>query len=129
MKAATLDTQILLGAGGLVDPENAYEGSDQVKARLFETYRHEYEKFEQLHGESTEVMFQCFIVIVNSMKANKSHKHKSGVRKKKNKYALWQAWGFVATLSDIDTASSSSDNYNKSSSSEEEVEYKDYKKQ
>jgi hypothetical protein len=37
---------------------------------LFETYQHEYENFVHLPGESVEVMFRRFTVIVNSMKAN-----------------------------------------------------------
>jgi hypothetical protein len=34
------------------------------------TYRREYENFNHLPGESIDAMFQCFTVIVNSMRAN-----------------------------------------------------------
>ena len=41
-----------------------------VKSRLFEIYRHEYETFSHLPGETTNALFQCFLAIVNKMKAN-----------------------------------------------------------
>jgi hypothetical protein len=42
----------------------------QVQARLFATYRTEYENFTHLPGESIDAMFQRFTVIVNNMRAN-----------------------------------------------------------
>jgi hypothetical protein len=49
---------------------NAHAGNAQVQARLFATYWREYENFTHLLGESIDVMFQRFTVIVNNMKAN-----------------------------------------------------------
>ena len=41
-----------------------------VKSRLFETYRHEYETFSHLPGETTDAFFQRFLATVNKLKAN-----------------------------------------------------------
>jgi hypothetical protein len=48
----------------------AHARNNQVKARLFTTYRREYENFTHLPGESIDTMFQRFTVIVNNMRAN-----------------------------------------------------------
>jgi hypothetical protein len=50
--------------------KNAHAGNAQVQARLFATYRREYENFTNLLSESTDAMFQRFTVIVNNMRAN-----------------------------------------------------------
>jgi hypothetical protein len=50
--------------------KNAHAGNAQVQARLFATYRREYDNFTHLPGESTDAMFQRFTVIVNNMRAN-----------------------------------------------------------
>jgi hypothetical protein len=50
--------------------KNAHARNAQVQARLFATYRREYENFTRLPGESIDAMFQCFTVIVNNMRAN-----------------------------------------------------------
>jgi hypothetical protein len=50
--------------------KNAPAGNAQVQARLFVTYQREYENFTHLPGESIDVMFQRFTVIVNNMRAN-----------------------------------------------------------
>jgi hypothetical protein len=50
--------------------KNAHAGNAQVQARLFATYRREYENFTHLPGESIDAMFQRFTVIVNDMRAN-----------------------------------------------------------
>jgi hypothetical protein len=50
--------------------KNAHAGNVQVQARLFATYRREYENFTHLPGESIDAMFQRFTVIVNNMRAN-----------------------------------------------------------
>jgi hypothetical protein len=50
--------------------KNAHAGNTQVQARLFATYRREYENFTHLLGESIDAMFQRFTVIVNNMMAN-----------------------------------------------------------
>jgi hypothetical protein len=42
----------------------------QVQARMYATYRREYENFTHLPGESIDAMFQRFTVVVNNMKAN-----------------------------------------------------------
>ncbi|XP_022683469.1 uncharacterized protein LOC111257696 [Setaria italica] len=50
--------------------QSFHEGNSQVKARLFETYRREYENFVHLPSESADALFQRFLAIVNKMKAN-----------------------------------------------------------
>jgi hypothetical protein len=50
--------------------KNAHVGNAQVQARLFPTYRREYENFTPLPGESIDAMCQRFTVIVNNMRAN-----------------------------------------------------------
>jgi hypothetical protein len=50
--------------------KNAHAENAQVLARLFATYRREYENFTHLPSESTDAMFQRFTVIVNNMRAN-----------------------------------------------------------
>jgi hypothetical protein len=50
--------------------KNAHAENAQVQARLFATYRREYENFTHLPGESIDAMFQRFTVIVNNMRAN-----------------------------------------------------------
>jgi hypothetical protein len=49
--------------------KNAHAGNAQVQARLFVTYRREYENFTHLPGESIDAMFQRFTVTVNNMRA------------------------------------------------------------
>ena len=48
------------------------ERTVQVKTRLFETYKREYENFSQLDSKSIDAMFSCFQTIVNKMRANKA---------------------------------------------------------
>jgi hypothetical protein len=48
----------------------AHGGDNNVKARLFVSYRMQYENFTQLPGEDIDAMLQRFTVIVNNMKAN-----------------------------------------------------------
>jgi hypothetical protein len=50
--------------------KNAHAGNAQVQARLFATYRREYDNFTHLPSESIDAMFQRFTVIVNSMRDN-----------------------------------------------------------
>jgi hypothetical protein len=50
--------------------KNAHAGNAQVQARLFATYRREYENFTHLPGKSIDAMFERFTVIVNNMRAN-----------------------------------------------------------
>ena len=51
--------------------QSYHEGTTQVKTRLFETYKREYENFSQLDGESIDAMFSRFLMIVNKIRANK----------------------------------------------------------
>jgi hypothetical protein len=53
-----------------VQLKNAHAENAQVQARLFATYRREYENFTHLPGESIDAMFQRSTVIVNNMRAN-----------------------------------------------------------
>jgi hypothetical protein len=48
----------------------AHDGNNQVKARMFVTYRREYENFTHLSCESIDIMFQRFTMIVNNMRAS-----------------------------------------------------------
>jgi hypothetical protein len=45
-------------------------GNAQVQARMYATYRREYENFTHLPGESIVALFQRFTVVVNNMRAN-----------------------------------------------------------
>jgi hypothetical protein len=51
--------------------QSYHEETAQVKTRLYETYKREYENFTQLVGESIDTMFSRFQTIVNKMRANK----------------------------------------------------------
>ncbi|MGZ7907532.1 hypothetical protein, partial [Haemophilus sp. SZY H53] len=48
-----------------------HEGTTQVKSRLYESHKREYENFRHMPGESIESLFARFQVIVNRMRANK----------------------------------------------------------
>jgi hypothetical protein len=48
----------------------AHVGSAQVQARMYATYRREYENFTHLPGESIDALFHRFTVVVNNMRAN-----------------------------------------------------------
>jgi hypothetical protein len=48
----------------------AHVGNAQVQARMYATYRREYENFTHLLGESIDALFQLFTVMVNNMRAN-----------------------------------------------------------
>jgi hypothetical protein len=50
--------------------KNAHAGNVDVQARLYATYRREYENFTHLPGESIDALFQRFMVDVNNMRAN-----------------------------------------------------------
>jgi hypothetical protein len=50
--------------------KEAHVGNAQVQARMYATYRREYENFTHLPGESIEALFQRFTVVVNNMRAN-----------------------------------------------------------
>jgi hypothetical protein len=49
---------------------NAHARNAQAQARLFATYRREYENFTHLLGECIDAMFQRFTLIVNNMRDN-----------------------------------------------------------
>jgi hypothetical protein len=50
--------------------KEAHGGNAQVQARMYATYRREYENFTHLPGESIDAFFQRFMVVVNNMRAN-----------------------------------------------------------
>src|SRR5579883_2009473 len=52
--------------------QSFHEGTNAVKARLFETFRREYENFVQFPGESVETLFSRFQSCVNRMRENNS---------------------------------------------------------
>jgi hypothetical protein len=50
--------------------KEAHVGITQVQARMYATYRREYENFTHLPGESIDALFQRFTLVVNNMRAN-----------------------------------------------------------
>jgi hypothetical protein len=50
--------------------KEAHVGNAQIQARMYATYRREYENFTHLPGESIDALFQRFTVVVNNMRAN-----------------------------------------------------------
>jgi hypothetical protein len=50
--------------------KEAHVGNAQVQARMYGSYRREYENFTHLPGESMDALFQRFTVVVNNMRAN-----------------------------------------------------------
>jgi hypothetical protein len=48
----------------------AHVGNAQVQARMYATYRREYENFTHLPRESIDALFQRFTMVVNNMRAN-----------------------------------------------------------
>jgi hypothetical protein len=50
--------------------KEAHVGNAHVQARMYATYRREYENFTHLPGESINALFQRFTVVVNNMRAN-----------------------------------------------------------
>jgi hypothetical protein len=50
--------------------KEAHVGNAQVQARMYATYRREYEKFIHLPGESIDALFQRFTEVLNNMRAN-----------------------------------------------------------
>jgi hypothetical protein len=50
--------------------KEAHVGNAQVQARMYATYRREYENFTHLLSESIDALFQRFTVVVNNMRAN-----------------------------------------------------------
>jgi hypothetical protein len=50
--------------------KEAHVGNAQVQARMYVTYRREYENSTHLHGESIDALFQKLMVVVNNMRAN-----------------------------------------------------------
>ena len=49
-----------------------HEGTVQVKARLYQSYKREYENFAQKPGESNEDLFGRFQSIINKLRDNKA---------------------------------------------------------
>jgi hypothetical protein len=50
--------------------KEAQVGNAQVQARMYATYRREYENFTHLPGEFIDALFQRFMVVVNNMRVN-----------------------------------------------------------
>jgi hypothetical protein len=50
--------------------KQAHVGNAQVQARMYATYRREYENFTHLPGETIDALFQRFTIVVNNMRAN-----------------------------------------------------------
>jgi hypothetical protein len=52
--------------------KEAHVGNAQVQARMYATYRREYENFTHLPGKSIDALFQRFTVVVSNMRASTS---------------------------------------------------------
>jgi hypothetical protein len=50
--------------------KETHVGNAQVQARMYATYRREYENFTHLPGESINALFQRFTLVVNNTRAN-----------------------------------------------------------
>jgi hypothetical protein len=50
--------------------KEAHVGNAHVQARMYATYRREYDNFTHFPGESIDALFQRFTVVVNNMRAN-----------------------------------------------------------
>jgi hypothetical protein len=50
--------------------KEAHVGNAQVQARMYVTYRREYENFTHLPSEFIDALFQRFTVVVNNIRAN-----------------------------------------------------------
>jgi hypothetical protein len=50
--------------------KEAHVGNARVQARMYATYRREYENFNHLPGESIDALFKRFTGVVNNMRAN-----------------------------------------------------------
>jgi hypothetical protein len=50
--------------------KEAHVGNAQVQARMYATYRREYENFTHLPSESIDALFRRFTMVVNNMRAN-----------------------------------------------------------
>jgi hypothetical protein len=50
--------------------KETHVGNAQVQARMYATYRREYENFTHLPGESIDTLFQRFTVVVNNTRSN-----------------------------------------------------------
>jgi hypothetical protein len=50
--------------------KEAHVGNAQAQARMYVTYRIEYENSTHLPGESIDALFQSFTLVVNNMRAN-----------------------------------------------------------
>jgi hypothetical protein len=50
--------------------KESHVGNAKVQARMYATYRREYENFTHLHGESIDALFQRVTVVVNNMRDN-----------------------------------------------------------
>jgi hypothetical protein len=48
----------------------AHVGNAQLQARMYATYRREYENYTHLPGKSIDALFQRFTVVVNNLRAN-----------------------------------------------------------
>jgi hypothetical protein len=50
--------------------KEAHVGNTQVQARMYATYRREYENFTHLPDESIDALFQRFMDVMYNMRAN-----------------------------------------------------------
>jgi hypothetical protein len=53
--------------------KEAHVGNAQVQARMYATYRREYENFTHLPGESIDALFQRFTVVNNMIELSSSY--------------------------------------------------------
>jgi hypothetical protein len=69
--------------------KEAHVGNAQVQARMYATYRREYENFTHLPGESIDALFQRFTVFVNNMRANVDVSRTMIMIEWSSSYTLW----------------------------------------
>jgi hypothetical protein len=69
--------------------KEAHVGNAQVQARMYGTYRREYENFNNLPGESIDALFQRFTVVVNNMMANMDCSRMMIMIELSSSYTLW----------------------------------------
>jgi hypothetical protein len=69
--------------------KEAHVGNAQVQARMYATYRKEYENFTHLPGDSIDALFQRFTVVVNNMRANVDCSRMMIIIELSSSYTLW----------------------------------------
>jgi hypothetical protein len=72
--------------------KEAHVGNAQVQARMYATYRREYENFTHLPGKSIDALFQRFTMVVNNMRANVACSRTVIMIEPSSSYTPWIIW-------------------------------------